>query len=326
MPKLGQDSARVVVVGSVHMDLIASAPRLPNPGESVLGLGFAMCPGGKGGNQAIAAAQQGAVTAIVARVGDDTFGNQLRESLARKDVDVSQLQNDAARATGVSPVLMGAEGEYASIIVPGASLSLTPDLITPCFEVLRSCAVLMLQMEIGLSTSAAAARVAASGDATVVVNASPAPALPDAVDWELWSDVDVLIVNRDEAEVLSNVVAGDAASGVEAAAALRQALGIPGVIVTLGRGGAALADSSGEMEFPGYAVTVEDTIGAGDAFAGAVAAALTRGLNLREAVWLGNAAGALAVGRKGAYDAAPTLEETELLASSGGGDFPWALV
>src|SRR3712207_3807122 len=109
MSKLRRDIPSVVVVGSVHMDLIASAPRVPRPGESVLGSGFAMYPGGKGGNQAIAAAQQGAATAIVARVGDDTFGNQLRESLALKNVDVSLLQTGADRATGVSPVLMSSE-------------------------------------------------------------------------------------------------------------------------------------------------------------------------------------------------------------------------
>ena len=312
MSKLRGDTANVVVVGSVHMDLIASAPRVPHSGESILGTGFAMYPGGKGGNQAIAAAQQGAATAIVARVGDDAFGKQLRESLARKNVDVSLLLTDADKPTGVSPVLMGSEGEYASIIVPGASLSLTTEsLLTPSSDVLRSCAVLMLQFEIAISTSAAAARVAASAGATVMVNAAPARSRCDATNWDLWRDVDVLIVNRDEAQALSGVVVKDAATGVDAAIALRRLFGIPGVIVTLGPDGAILADSSGQKVDPGYAVNVIDTIGAGDAFAGAVAAALARGLDLPEAVRLGNAAGALAVGRKGAYEAAPTLEETE---------------
>jgi ribokinase len=277
-----------------------------------------MYPGGKGGNQAIAAAQQGASTAIVARVGADTFGNQLRQSLEGKKVDVSLLQIDADGPTGVSPVLMGLEGEYASIIVPGASLSLTAESLAPSSDVLRSCAVLMLQLEIGIPVSTAAARVAGSAGATVMVNAAPAPVRRDATTWELWRDVDVLIVNRDEAQALSDAAVANAEDGVGAAIGLRRTLGIPGVIVTLGADGAVLADSSGHLVFPGHAVTVIDTIGAGDAFAGAVAAALARGLDLQEAVRLGNAAGALAVGRKGAYDAAPTLEETELFLAAGG--------
>ena len=311
MPKANHDVPKVVVVGSAHMDLIANAPRLPSPGESVLGSDFVMYPGGKGGNQAVAAAQQGASTAIVARVGDDVFGHQLRESLVRKQVDVSLLQVDAAQATGVSPVLMASDGEYASVVVPGASLSLMPAHLDQATTALRSCDVLMLQLEIGLPTSAAAAFLARSAGAIVVINVAPAAALIDATMWELWRDVDIVLANRDEAEALSGVAVDGVASGIRAAAALRVALDVDGVIVTLGAAGAVLADLSGEIHLPGYDVDVLDTIGAGDAFAGSVAAALTRGVALREAARLGNAAAALAVGRRGAYDASPTLSETE---------------
>ncbi|MBW3631679.1 MAG: ribokinase [Chloroflexi bacterium] len=297
------------------MDLIANAPRLPSPGESVLGSDFAMYPGGKGGNQAVAAAQQGASTAIVARVGDDAFGNQLRESLAGKQVDVSLLQVDDAEATGVSPVLMGSDGEYASIVVPGASLALTPAHLEPAHEALRSCDVLMLQLEIGMAVSAAAAFLARSAGATVVINVAPAAALSHASRWEIWRHVDLVIANRDEAEALSGVVVDGAASGIRAAKGLRTSLGVATVIVTLGAAGAVLADVSGEIDDPGYDVEVLDTIGAGDAFAGSVAAALARGVGLREAVRLGNAAAALAVGRRGAFDACPTLAEAELFAA-----------
>ena len=315
MANSGRPVARVVVVGSVHMDLIAYAARLPLLGESLLGSGFAMFPGGKGGNQAIAAAQQGAPTAIVARVGDDPFGHDLRESLARKGVDVSFVQTDATAATGVSPVLMGSGGDYASIIVPGASQSLTPALLAPGSDALRSCAVLMLQLEIGLATSAAAARIASRSGATVIVNAAPAPNLLESANWEIWRDVNIVIVNRNEAEALSGVSIGDAAGGIEAATVVRARLGVASVVVTLGSAGAALADASGDIQLAAYDAPVVDTIGAGDAFAGAVGAALARGVNLRSAVRLGNVAGALAVGRKGAYDAPPTLEETEAFAA-----------
>ena len=314
MPKSSSDVSQVVVVGSAHMDLIANAPRLPAPGESVLGSDFAMYPGGKGGNQAVAAAQQGAATAIVARVGDDAFGVQLRESLARKLVDVSLLQIDAEGATGVSPVLMGSDGEYASIVVPGASLSLTPAHLEPASQALRSCDVLMLQLEIGMPVSAAAAFLAHSAGATVVINVAPAAALSNASNWEIWRDVDIVLANRDEVEALSGVAVDGAASGIRAAAVLRMSLGVAAVIVTLGAAGAVLADVSGAMHVPGYDVEVLDTIGAGDAFAGSVAAALARGVELREAVCVGNAAAALAVGRRGAYDACPTLAQTEIFA------------
>lgn len=315
IPDRGRDVPHVVVVGSAHMDLIASAPRLPNPGESVLGSSFGMYPGGKGGNQAVAAAQQGASTAIVSRVGNDALGIQLRESLARKRVDVSLLQIDAAGATGVSPVLMGSDGDYASIVVPGASLSLTPAHLEPATEALRSCDVLMIQLEIGMPVSAAAAFLAHSAGATVLINVAPAAALANASRWEVWRDVDIVLANRDEAEALSGMAIEGASSGIRAARELRKSLGVTAVIVTLGAAGAVLADASGEIHDPGYDVEVHDTIGAGDAFAGSVAAALARGVGPREAVGLGNAAAALAVGRRGAYDACPTLAETEVFAA-----------
>ena len=299
------------------MDLIATAARLPSPGESVMGSGFAIYPGGKGGNQAVAAAQQGASTTIVAQVGDDTFGDELRKSLAAKHVDVSLLQTENTGTTGVSPVLMASAGEYASIVVPGASLSLTPVHLESASEVLRTCDVLMLQLEIALTTSTAAARIASSAGAIVIVTVAPAPAVPDVSRWEIWGSVNIVLVNRSEAEALSGFPVDGPASGVHAAIALKSLLGVAAVIVTLGPQGAALADGSGESHIPGYGVTVLDTIGAGDAFAGAVGAALARGVELREAVHLGNAAGALAVGRKGAYDASPTLEETEQFATAG---------
>ncbi len=315
MPNSSPDVAQVVVVGSAHMDLIANAPRLPSPGESVLGSNFTMYPGGKGGNQAVAAAQQGASTAIVTCVGSDAFGDLLRESFAKKQVDISLLQVDTVQATGVSPVLMGSDGEYASIIVPGASLSMTPAHLKPASDALCSCDVLMLQLEIGLRTSAAAASRARSAGATVIMNVAPAAALSHAPDWEIWRDVDILLANRDEAEALSGVAVDDVAHAIRAATSLRISLGIAAVIVTLGAAGAVLADESGNLHVPGYHVDVLDTIGAGDTFAGSVAAAVARGLELQEAIRLGNAAAALAVGRRGAYDACPTLAETELFAT-----------
>ena len=308
-----QSRHSVVVLGSAHMDLIARARRLPQPGESVLGAEFAMYPGGKAGNQAIAAAQQGARAAIIARVGHDSLGHELRQALTRKRVDVSLLEMARGEKTGVSPVLMAANGDYASIIVPGASDALTPESLAPAREALIHCSVLMLQLEIPLATSEAGARLA--DRAIVLLNAAPAPSPQDVSSWVLWEFVDVLIVNHDEARSLSKTPVGGRLDPLRAASDLRRALALGAVVVTLGPEGAALADTAGEMLIPGFAVSAVDTIGAGDAFAGAFAAALTRGVELRRAVVVANAAGALAVGRRGAYDAAPTLTETIALAA-----------
>ena len=300
----------VVVVGSVQMDLIATAKRLPRPGASTLGTGFEMHPGGKAGNQAVAAAQQGSRTAIVARVGNDAFGQALCDSLAAKGVDISLVQRDEHQATGVSPVLMADSGEYSSIIVPGASHTLTPVRLQPALAAISSCAVLMLQLEIGLDTIAAAAKEASAGGATVVLNAAPAPTQSETATWELWRYVDLLIVNRHEAEELLALEKIATRDALEPALAVKRRFDVDAVMVTLGARGAALTCDSGRLHVPGHAVEVLDTIGAGDALAGAVAAAIARGDSLSEALTWGNAAGALAVGRRGAHDAAPSLSET----------------
>jgi ribokinase len=299
----------VVVVGSVHMDLLATAHRVPLPGESILGAGFAMYPGGKAGNQAIAVAQQGARAAIVARVGDDPFGHELQSALRRKGVDTTWLQFDAREATGASPVLMGADGAYASIIVPGASRALSPAALATVAPALRSCTVLMLQLEIALETTLAAARIAATGAARIVLNSSP-PLAIESLPGQLWACVDIVVVNRTEAAALLPASWNDADAPARLARGLRGRLGVPVVVVTLGASGVVLADDAGVCELPAHDVAVIDTIGAGDAFAGATVAALARGHDPRVAVAFGNAAGALAVGKHGAHDAAPTLGET----------------
>jgi ribokinase len=300
----------VVVVGSVHMDLVASAARLPRRGESLVGRSFAMHPGGKAGNQAVAAARQGARTAIVARLGDDLFGRDLRGRLAAAGVDVSLVQTDDELATGASPILAEEGGDYASIIVPGASLALTPARLAPAAEALRSCAVLLLQLEIPVATSLAAVDMAKRGGGLVIINPAPVPP-----DWDedvdhLLSRADVLIANRHEAEALAESAVQDEEGVARAGVKLLRRFGLRAAIVTLGAEGVLMVEPAGARRVPGHPTTVADTVGAGDALAGAIAAALARGESLLRAVEIGNAAGALAVQRQGAYDAAPTLAET----------------
>jgi len=308
----------VIVVGSVHMDVVATADRLPGKGESVVGHRVSLSPGGKGGNQAAQAALNGAQTFLVGRVGRDVFGDRLLAALASTGVDTTYVAIDAQEATGISPVFTGADGEYASIIVPGAGQRLEPDDVEAASEAFARSALLLLQCEIPIDISAHAARLARSLGCRVIFNASPAPAAATAIPEALWSAVDILLVNGTEAERLSGMLVADVPAAVGAGEALQRRFRIPIVIVTLGGCGAVALDERGIRHRPPWSVPVVETIGAGDAFAGVLASELARGRHLDEALTLANAAGALAVTRPGAHDALPTgaqirafLEERE---------------
>jgi ribokinase len=296
----------VSVVGSIHMDVVATADRLPGTGESVVGHRVSLSPGGKAGNQAAQAALNGARTFLVGRVGRDVFGDQLRAALASSGVDTTYLTVDAQESTGISPVFTGADGEYASIIVPGAGERLELEDIEAASEAFAQSAVLLLQCEIPIRISAHAARLARSLGCRVMFNASPAPADAAAIPDDLWSAVDVLLVNGAEAERLSGTSIADVPAAMTAGGALRRRFGSPIVIVTLGGRGALALDERGTRHLPPWPVPVVETIGAGDAFAGVLASELARGRHLDEALPLANAAGALAVTRAGAHDALPT--------------------
>jgi ribokinase len=296
----------VIVVGSVHMDVVAIADRLPGKGESVVGHAVALSPGGKAGNQAAQAALNEARTFLIGRVGRDVFGDQLRAALARTGVDTTYLTVDSQEATGVSPVLTGADGEYASIIVPGAGQRLEPEDVEAARDAFAQSAVLLLQLEIPVRISAHAAQLARSLGVRVIFNASPAPADARAIPDALWSAVDVLLANGVEAERLSGMSIPDVPGAVTASEGLRQRFDIPSVIVTLGVHGVVALDERGTRQLPAWPVLVVETIGAGDAFAGILASELARGRQLDEALPLANAAGALAVTRSGAHEALPT--------------------
>jgi ribokinase len=205
-----------------------------------------------------------------------------------------------------SPVLTGADGEYASIIVPGAGQRLEPEDVEAARDAFAQSAVLLLQLEIPVRISVHAARLARSLGVRVVFNASPAPAGTESIPEALWSAVDVLLVNGVEAERLSGMSTSDVAAAVLASEGLRRQFGIPSVIVTLGGRGVVALDERGARHLPAWPVPVVETIGAGDAFAGTLASELARGRQLDEALALANAAGALAVTRSGAHTALPT--------------------
>ena len=286
-----------IVLGSVHMDLIATAQRLPGKGESVVGQSFAISPGGKAGNQACQLVKCGTSTSIFTRLGDDMFGRQLFEHLTSRGVDPSLITVDTSAPTGASTVFAG-EGDYSSIIVSGAAGKLAPADIEAQRAALEKADALVLQLELPVAVSLAAARIARAKGRHVVLNASPAPDSLAEIPKELLQAVSVLVVNSFEAGRLLGRVFSNSESPA-AAAELAKKTGIELVIVTAGASGSA-AVHRGEAVFqPSYFAKVVDSVGAGDAYLATLVTAQLEGLALQQSLKRAAAAGALAVSRAG---------------------------
>jgi ribokinase len=302
-------TGRLCVVGSFMMDLVVRAPRRPLAGETIVGHGFDMFLGGKGFNQAVAAARCGATTAMVGRLGDDDFGRRFRECLAIEGIDDTHVAVDAAAGTGIGAPLVETGGENSIVVIPRANAALSPVHIEAAAPAITSATVLLLQLELPVVTAVAAARLARDAGVTVVLN--PAPALA-AVDMApLRGLVDVLVPNETEAMMLAGAVTnGDGSVGL--AATLRRWSGAA-VVLTAGGAGCVLADGEGTESVASHPVDVVDTVGAGDAFCGVLGAWLADGSSLREAVRHANAAGALAVTRAGAEPSMPRRDDVVAL-------------
>ena len=304
--------ARVTVVGSLNMDLVVRAPRIPRPGETIIGGEFRTVPGGKGANQAVAAARLGAQVAMVGRVGGDAFGGLLLENLAAAGVDHTFVTRDVEAATGVALIEVDDAGQNSIVVVSGANMRLAPADVEAAAAAIGVADVLLLQLESPLETVTRAAQVAHARGVTVILN--PAPARP--VPAGLLGLVDVLIPNESETALLTGLPVGDQEEAQAAAAALRR-MGVATVILTLGERGALLAYEGGAELFPAFDVTPVDTTAAGDAFVGGLAVALAEGRPLREAVRWGNAAGALATTRLGAQPSLPTRQALDDMLAHG---------
>lgn len=314
----------IVVLGSINMDLIGAAPRLPSPGETVLGGDFSTAPGGKGANQAVAAARMGASVRMIGRVGSDTFGPQLRDNLRASGVDVAGVMEDPGAASGVAMILLDASRENRILVAGGANMRCDDSQVDAVRSALEGADALMLQCEIPPLTSLKAARVAREMGVQVVWDPAPADTFPS----EAYDLVDVLTPNQAEAGALTGIDVTDAASAESAARALVQR-GVRAAVVKLGEHGAFYLSNANSGYLPdfdtfslpdadsGYVPPFEieavDTVAAGDAFGAAMTCALAEGRPLGEAVRYGAAAGALAVTRPGAQDAMPTRAEVESL-------------
>ena len=277
----------VVVMGSGNVDLVSQVERIPEPGETVLSTGFATHAGGKGNNQATAAARAGARTTFVGAFGDDDNGARLRESLT--DSGVRPLVRTSAEPTGTALITVSATGENAIVVNAGANATLT-GLTPEERSAIAGADLVLMQLEIPIETVTAAATIASG---RVVLNAAPAQPLPD----ELLAAVDLLIVNEHEAALLG---------GADHLLTV-----VPALVVTLGAKGALVRTRDTTTEVPGITVDVVDTTGAGDTFCGALVAALDERRPLDEAVRFASVAGALSVRRAGAVPAIPTREEID---------------
>ncbi|TBO58415.1 ribokinase [Streptomyces kasugaensis] len=292
----------VLVVGSANADLTVRVGRRPGAGETVLGTDLVESAGGKGANQAAAAARLGGRTALLARVGGDAYGELLLAAQRAAGTDVAPVIVDGAARTGTAMIIVGPDGDNSIVVSPGANAALTPQDVAAAADVIAGSAVLSLQLEIPMETVRAAAASAAAAGTRVVLNPSPAP---ESLAPELLAAADPLVVNEHEARQLSGRADGEPG---EWAHALRDQ-GARSVVITLGGDGALVLDASGIGEIPGVRVEAVDTTGAGDAFTGALATRLARGDGLADAARFAVRVGAAAVTKPGAQPSYPTLDE-----------------
>jgi ribokinase len=294
----------VVVVGSLNMDLVARAPRLPVPGETLLGRSFATVPGGKGANQAVAAARLGARTAMIGCVGDDAFGRELRAGLESDRVDASGVRVAPGLSSGVALIVVDDSGRNGIVVVPGGNAELAPADVDRHEALLAAARVVVLQLETPLATVEHAARKARALGRTVVLNPAPAQALPPG----LVACADYLVPNEIEAAMLAGLPVDSVESATEAGRRLRSR-GAASVLVTLGERGVVAVTAEGARHYPAEKVQAVDTTAAGDTFIGGFCAALVRGRSLADAIGFAQAAAAISVTRPGAQTSIPFERE-----------------
>ena len=299
---------RICVVGSCMIDLISRVPRLPALGETLVGHSFHLGYGGKGANQATAAAKLGARVSMVARVGHDVFGQGTLDNFRSLGIGTTHVLQDADRFSGVAPIFVDDRAENVIVIVPGANYGLTPEDVRAAREEIASADVLCCQLEIPVESTLEAFRVARSAGVTTILNPAPAAPLPD----ELLGLTDICVPNEVELEMLTGYSAGSLEEAAHAAETLL-ARGPGHVIVTLGSRGSLVVTSGSTQHVPAVPVHAVDPTGAGDEFIGALAVFLAEGASMADATMAAAAAAAISVTRIGTQVSFPDRQEVERL-------------
>ncbi|MBO9649723.1 MAG: ribokinase [Variovorax sp.] len=299
----------IAVFGSLNMDLVIRVPRVPDAGETLQAHSFMTNPGGKGANQAVACARQGAAVAMIGRVGDDEFGSALKTSLEADAIDTRSVAT-ALASTGVALIMVDDSAQNRISLVPGANAFVGDEDITRLQDEIATARLLLLQLEVPMDTVLNAATLAHSKGCSVVLNPAPAQPLPDA----MWGLLDMLVLNETEAALLCGFVVDDINSAARAADTLHRR-GPPQVILTMGSEGVIACDATGCRHFPALKVKAVDTTAAGDTFIGALCASLARGESMDAGIALGIQAAALCVTRAGAQASIPRRMELLSLAS-----------
>ena len=298
----------IVVVGSLNMDLVVKTRHIPMPGETVRGEDLQLIPGGKGANQAVAAARLGASVGMLGCVGGDAFGKRLLDNLTSQGIETTAIRRDLQAATGTASIVVAGDGENSIVISPGANGRLTPADVDRSEALIAGAKIILLQLEIPLTTVVHALQTATRHGVKTILNPAPAGDFPP----EVYAWVDVLIPNETELAILTGRKLESFAS-IEAAAELLISRGPRAVVVTLGSQGAYLASREETILMPAFKVKAVDTTAAGDAFIGGLAIAWLKSGSLKQAVRYANACGALAATRFGAQPSLPYAKQVAAL-------------
>ena len=296
----------ITVIGSLNVDLVTNASRMPKVGETIMGKSFKQVPGGKGGNQADAIARLGSAVKIVGCVGEDELGNMLIQSLQKDGADVSCIARLKGEATGIASITVDDDGNNCIIVVAGANKMLTVERLQESIDAIKETSVVVAQLEVPIETVKYALKAAKEFGKTTILNPAPAAVLDD----EMLASIDILIPNETELEAISGrkIINND---DVLSAAQLLINKGVRELIVTLGDKGCIHVNRQGSDIFKAYKVKAVDTTAAGDSFIGALAAAISEGKELKDAISFATAVGALTVTKEGAQSSLPLRAEVE---------------
>jgi ribokinase len=302
----GCETLNILVIGSFMMDLVVKTPKIPRDGETVIGTQFKRFPGGKGANQAVAAARLGGNVTMVGKLGNDLFGDDMYEVMVKENINTKHILRDKDTPTGIGSITLDSKGNNRIIVVPGANLQFTIQDLMRIKHLIKSADLLMVQFEMDHSMIEHAVELAFTYDVPVIVNPAPAREISE----HLFKKISYLTPNETEAELLTGIKVRNIEEA-KAAGRILLEKGVRNVVITLADKGAVVIESTGVTYVSGVKVDSKDTVAAGDAFNGALAVGIVAGKPLPKAVQYANAAGALTVTKEGAIPSLPYLNELE---------------